>query len=97
MQPFPGARSILVVDGAQIHKSGPLLDLLNAAGSLILLLPPYSPWWQPAELFFNVFKSRLPTLSIAYPWASNLDLIDLALHSVPPASCAAFVSHCGYK
>ena len=73
--PFPGPRSVLLLDNAQIHHSEEVTDLVHSYGkdvqyktSVILYailgcrleyLPPYSPDYQPVEQAFSVIKSHL--------------------------------------
>lgn len=58
-EPFPGERSVIVMDNAAIHMK----HLINAAcaevGVLILYLPPYSFDFNPIELLFNIAKVNL--------------------------------------
>ena len=58
-EPFPGKRSVIVMDNAQVH-----LKLLIDAECLqrdifILYLPPYSFDFNPIELCFNAAKMKL--------------------------------------
>jgi len=46
-------RCVLVLDNARIHDSVALASL-RAAGVLILLMPPYSPDFNPIDNFFSV-------------------------------------------
>ena len=59
MNPFPVPCSVLVMDNAQIHHNGRVANIVEAAGCLILYLPPYSPNLNPIEKGFSVFKSTL--------------------------------------
>ena len=43
IQPFPGDRSVLVMDNCSVHHSQEMKDLVRDAGILLLYLPPYSP------------------------------------------------------
>jgi hypothetical protein len=42
-EPFPGKRSVLVMDNASIHHSQALKDLCSQYGVRLEFLPPYSP------------------------------------------------------
>lgn len=55
--PFPGQRSVLIVDNASIHRSQDLRDVCSRAQVLLLYLPPYSPDFNPIEEFFSVLKA----------------------------------------
>ena len=50
MHPFSGELSILIMDNCSIHHVQEVKDILEAAGILIFL-PPYSPDYNPCELF----------------------------------------------
>jgi transposase len=57
--PWPGPRSVLVLDNASIHKAPELRTVLLRAGVFILFLPAYTPQLNPLELVWNQVKSRL--------------------------------------
>jgi len=43
LQPWPGKNSVVVMDGAAIHKDPRVQDLITSVGALCVYLPPYSP------------------------------------------------------
>ena len=55
--PYPGPRSILILDNASIHKNPHLQQLCNDAGVLLKFLPPYSPDYNPIEATFKDLKA----------------------------------------
>ena len=57
MNPFPGYRSVLVMDNASIHVHEIVVELCETYGVRLLYLPPYSPRYNPIELTFSVLKS----------------------------------------
>ncbi|KAJ3486394.1 hypothetical protein NLJ89_g11811 [Agrocybe chaxingu] len=59
MNPYPLERSVLVLDNCRIHHNQPLADLINAAGCIILYLPPYSPDLNPIEESFSCVKAYI--------------------------------------
>ena len=59
MQPFPGDRSVLVMDNCSVHHAQEMKDLLRDAGILLLYLPPYSPDYNPIEELFSYAKYYL--------------------------------------
>ncbi|KAJ8486860.1 hypothetical protein ONZ45_g14529 [Pleurotus djamor] len=59
MNPFPGARSVLVMDNCRIHHNPALVNLVRAAVCLLLYLPPYSPDYNPIEESFSLLKAYL--------------------------------------
>ena len=58
-EPFPGERSVVIMDNAAIHMKYQLNAACAAAGVLILYLPPYSFDFNPIELLFNIAKVNL--------------------------------------
>ncbi|OAV94354.1 hypothetical protein PTTG_26998 [Puccinia triticina 1-1 BBBD Race 1] len=59
MNPFPGWKSILLMDNAQIHHGVEIAQICAAAGVLLMYLPTYSPDYNPIEKVFAVLKSQL--------------------------------------
>jgi transposase len=73
MEPFPGPKSVIIMDNAHIHKDPRLLDLIHAQyglflvlifladmtfrGMRVLFLPPYSSDLNPIELAFSAIKA----------------------------------------
>lgn len=56
MNPFPGTRSVLVMDNASFHHSEEIYQLCHDAGVKLQYLPPYSPDYNPIEAFFGMMK-----------------------------------------
>jgi len=54
--PFPGPRSVLIMDNCQTHHSERLADACLAAGVRLVYLPAYSPQYNPIELTFHLLK-----------------------------------------
>jgi transposase len=55
--PYPGPRSVLVMDNAAIHHSDELAEMCAAAGVRLEYLPPYSPDFNPIEEAFAELKA----------------------------------------
>ncbi|CAG8799683.1 23326_t:CDS:1, partial [Gigaspora margarita] len=53
------ARSVLILDNANIHHHDGLLEYLSTFGVCVEFLPPYSPDPNPIELAFSVIKNYL--------------------------------------
>ena len=47
MNPYPGPRSVLVLDNCSFHHSEDVKALIQAAGIVIHYLPPYAPNLNP--------------------------------------------------
>lgn len=57
MTPYPGPRSVLLMDNCSIHHSEEVRRLCADAGVILDYLPPYSPDFSPIEASFSVLKS----------------------------------------
>jgi transposase len=55
--PYPGPRSVLILDNASIHRSEQLQELCQEHGVLLKFLPPYSPDFNPIEATFGDIKA----------------------------------------
>lgn len=55
--PYPGPRSVLILDNASIHRSQRVVELCEAHGVLLKFLPPYSPDYNPIENTFHDLKA----------------------------------------
>jgi transposase len=55
--PYPGIRSIIIMDNASIHKDRRILEACNKAGILLKFLPPYSPDFNPIKATFKDLKA----------------------------------------
>ena len=57
MNPFPGPRSVLVLDNVNSHLSEDLATMCEEAGVRLEYLPPYSPDYNPIEESFSALKA----------------------------------------
>jgi len=55
--PYPGPRSVLILDNASIHKSERLRELCEQYSVELRFLPPYSPDFNPIEATFKDIKA----------------------------------------
>ena len=99
MHPFPGEMSILIVDNCSIHHVQEVKDLLEAAGILLIFLPPYSPDYNPAEELFSYIKYYLKDHEDLFQNTSTStlkDILNAAFQSVTADFCKAYIKDCGY-
>ena len=99
MQPFPGKMSILIMDNCSIHHVQEVKDLLEAAGILLIFLPPYSPDYNPFEELFSYIKYYLKDhddLIQSTSSSSLRDVLNAAFQSVTADFCKAYIRDCGY-
>ena len=63
IQPVDGnnPRSVVVFDNASIHHLETVVDLIEAAGTLVRFLPPYRPDLNPIEELLNHTSESLNT------------------------------------
>ena len=59
MSPYPGEKSVLVMDNASIHHHHELIDLVESGGAWVIFLPPYSPDFTPIEEAFSAIYKGL--------------------------------------
>ena len=57
MNPYPGPRSVLVMDNCRTHHSEEMKEMIRQAGVRLEYLPPYSPDFSPIEKSFHALKS----------------------------------------
>lgn len=56
------AGQVVILDNATFHKSEKTKKLIEGAGCTLLFLPPYSPDFNPIEIFWANFKAKLKTV-----------------------------------
>ena len=99
IQPFDGdnPRSIVVLDNASIHHSKEVVNLISAAGSIVMYLPPYSPDLMPIEEAFSKVKAYIRDNEVAYQSTSKPKIIVAeAFNTVSQEDCIGYMSHTGY-
>jgi transposase len=99
MNPFPGPRSVLILDNCRIHKSQLLYRIARWSGIRVIFLPPYSPDLSPIEEAFAVFKRWLARYgTFVRSWGGDPRTILLygLYSSVSPSACRGFFYDCGY-
>ena len=50
---------IIILDNAKVHRSREMIEVLDRLNCAHLFLPPYSPDYNPIELYFNHVKTNL--------------------------------------
>jgi len=91
--PYPGPRSVLVVDNCSIHHAEEIRVLVeDEAHCKLIFLPPYSPDYNPIEQAFSSIKAYLRR-----HWHERtLSVIDHACHQITPAKAASYFRASGY-
>lgn len=94
--PTLSAGDVVVLDNLPAHKPAAIREAIEAAGAVVLFLPPYSPDFNPIELAFSKMKAHLRKAAArALPglWDAIRDAID----AVTPNDARSFFTACGYE
>ena len=86
---------VVVLDNLSPHKSPEVRRLVESAGATLLLLPPYSPDYNPIEQAISKVKTVLRKLARRTVDAL-FDAIGEALASVTHDDARNYIAHCGY-
>ena len=95
LKPTFSSEDVLLLDNSSVHRSKLVLDTLEACNIKYLFLPPYSPDFNPIELFWAFMKSILRKLK-ARTHDKLEDAINFAFDSVEIEFIANWFRHCGY-
>lgn len=87
---------IVVMDNLPAHKGAAVRTAIEARGASLLLLPPYSPDFNPIENAFAKFKSNLRKAA-----ARTVDALESAIadayRAFNPHECANYFRAAGYS
>ena len=86
---------IVIMDNLPAHKSLRVTQAIEAAGCLLVYLPPYSPDFNPIENMWSKVKAWLRKAA-ARTFETVVQAVGEALLAVTTADCQGFFSHCGY-
>lgn len=86
---------VVILDNLSAHKSATAREAIEAAGCELRFLPAYSPDFNPIELAFAKFKSRLRVAAARDPEALQVATAT-AIDRITPADARAFYAHCGF-
>jgi transposase len=87
---------IVVLDNLPAHKPIAIRDAIEAAGAVMLFLPPYSPDFNPIEMAFSKIKALLKKAA-ARTVQDLWDAIRNAIDAVSPKDARSFFTACGYE
>jgi len=95
LAPTLSSGDIVIMDNLPAHKASGIREAIEATGSTLRYLPPYSPDFNPIENAFSRLKALLRAKAqrtIAALWAAVGDVIEL----YTPTECENYFAACGY-
>ena len=87
---------IVIMDNLPAHKVAGVREAIELRGAELRHLPPYSPDLNPIEQTFAKLKALLrkaAARTVNDLWSTIGQLLDL----FPPAECANYLAHSGYR
>ena len=87
---------VVIMDNLPPHKSATARALIEATGARLMLLPPYSPDFNPIENAFSKLKALLPKAA-ARTKEALWQTIGQLLDAFTPDECANYFSAAGYE
>ena len=86
---------VVVLDNLPVHKAAGLGEVVEKRGARLLVLPPYSPDFNPIELAFSKLKTWLRTAA-ARTRPTLEAALARALAWISEADAQNWFDHCGY-
>jgi len=86
---------VVIMDQLNVHKGAAVREAIEAADCRLLLLPSYSPDFNPIEQAFAKVKAHLRTAA-ARDFDALVAAIGAAIDAVTPADARGCFAHCGY-
>lgn len=93
LKPTLKKNDILLLDNSSVHKSKLVREVLAECGITTLFLPPYSPDFNPIELFWAYMKKKLRTIKARTHEALNDGIKDV-FSSLPISNIYNWFKHC---
>ena len=84
------------MDNLGAHKVQGVRELIEAAGAVLLYLPPYSPDFNPIEHCWGKVKQKLRSLK-AHTVDTLKEAISEDIATITPDHVSAWFAHCGYE
>jgi transposase len=93
--PTLSSGDVVVMDNLPAHKPAGVRRAIEAAGALLLYLPPYSPDFNPIEMAFAKLKTMLKKAA-ARTVADLWKAIAASIPRFTPAECRNYFAAAGY-
>ena len=86
---------LVIMDNVATHRSERVSSLIEGAGAHMILLPPYSPDFNPIEECFSKMKQMLR--SVAARTSRKLrNALGKAINAITPQDVKGWFEHAGY-
>jgi transposase len=85
----------VIMDNCSIHKGKEIKDLIEAAGAILIYLPPYSPDFSPIENCFSKIKSTLRSIG-ARTYSDLVKATEEGFSQVYEEDLKGWFTHCCY-
>jgi hypothetical protein len=89
--PFPGPKSIVILDNCAIHRKADLEAAAAIKGAIIQFLPPYSPMYNPIEQVFGKVKQTMRSWRDTLMLTPAVEAILLAFGNVNASDCENWI------
>ena len=86
---------VVVMDNLSVHRSAWAWGLAEAEGAKVLLLPPYSPDFNPIEEAFSKIEGSLRRAK-ARTLSALFEATRSALGALTAEDASGFFGYCGY-
>jgi transposase len=86
---------VVILDQLNVHKSAAIRAAIEAVGCRLVLLPAYSPDFNPIEQVFAKLKTHLRAAA-ARTFATLVTAIGQAIETITAADARGCFAHCGY-
>jgi transposase len=86
---------VVLTDNLSPHEAARVRELIEAAGCRLVLLPPYSPDFNPIEQAWSKLKTLLRSMG-ARTRAALEGALSHVLDAVTAADAQSWFAHCGY-
>ena len=87
---------VVVFDNLAAHKRPAITAAIEKAGCRVMLLPPYTPEWNPIEPCWSKMKEFLRARAARTREALETAVVD-AMDAVSARDACGWFRHCGYK
>lgn len=85
----------VVMDGLNIHKNVRVKELIESCGAKVIILPPYSPEFNPIEHLWSTLKARMRAVGCE-KWSDLANQVKEIWAGIPLEFFPKWVQNCGY-